>query len=267
MSFKTHIPTTKNLKRTRQREGKRKVPKDNIKKHFVKFDLIMSLFKRIDIPLKLFTENLEPTELLEKWSKIKPKVLSNFKRLDFKENKKLFDSLYDYLSEEDKPKRSDLIFVFGSNEIERADKAIELYKEGLAPKILFSGGMHSTKTRTKKTEAKRFKEHALNKGVREKDIITEQKSITIVDNIRISLNLMDKSRLRPKKILLVVSPIVLRRPYGSFCKYTKRIEFYRVGSKIGREFSKQNWHKSDEGILAILSEYLKMRAAYLFNDI
>ena len=48
------------------------------------------------------------------------------------EDIQVLNATYDYLSEEDIPEKSDLIFVFGSKTPLRIDKAVELYNQGVS---------------------------------------------------------------------------------------------------------------------------------------
>ena len=52
----------------------------------------------------------------------------------------LMQKITEYLGQEDKLEKGDYIFVFGGKNVGRIQKAIELWKEGWAPKIWISGG-------------------------------------------------------------------------------------------------------------------------------
>lgn len=50
------------------------------------------------------------------------------------------ETLWDYLQLHQQPDVADLILVLGSNDVRVAEHAANLYHQGLAPYVLFSGG-------------------------------------------------------------------------------------------------------------------------------
>lgn len=99
-------------------------------------------------------------------------MLINISKLDPNKltDTQMNDLLYKNL-EDDKEKR-DVIFVSGSSKaVEyRLPKAIQLYREGRANKILFSGGVVWEGTTI--TEANLLRQAAIEQGVPEEDILT-----------------------------------------------------------------------------------------------
>ena len=117
--------------------------------------------------------------------------------------------------------RGDVILVLGSGILndgslpprakERVVKAVDLYKKGLANKLLMSG-RHTFKLleKPKTTEAKSMQEFAKSLGVAEEDIFIEENSMDTVGNAYFSkLFYLDPNRW--KKIIVVTSDFHVKR--------------------------------------------------------
>jgi hypothetical protein len=77
--------------------------------------------------------------------------------------------LWNYMLMNHKLEKADIIIGLGSHDIRTADRAVEVYKKGLAPVILFSGGVGSiTKAKQAKSEAELYAERSKTLGVDEK---------------------------------------------------------------------------------------------------
>ncbi|PLS81710.1 hypothetical protein CYG49_01560 [Candidatus Saccharibacteria bacterium] len=176
------------------------------------------------------------------------------------------DAAYDYLIEEDEQKRADLLFVFGSAAPYRIERAIELFKAGLAPKMLISGGKPIYAHETVLSEATRYKEIAVAAGVPEAAILIESESITIPHNIMESLKLLDRQEEKPQRIMLVNAPFAQRRGWAIWNKFSPEgTEFIRINANVSERFNRDNWFKNAETIRIILNEFIKMRASVVYN--
>ena len=220
----TQLPDPKELQDILAIEARRKLPVGKKKAHYPDFLLIMELSDRFNLPFDIFSKDYNP-KTLERYDvvedgeklieQLKDRILSSKPST---ENTELFSKIYDYLSKQDKLEKSDLIFVFGSKTLARIERAIELYKNNFSNLIIISGGNPIYEQDKKVSEAERYKLVALEKGVPEKDIITESKSITIPDNVRSSLNLLDEKGIKFNSMILVNSPYVQRRGWCHFKK-------------------------------------------------
>jgi uncharacterized SAM-binding protein YcdF (DUF218 family) len=119
--------------------------------------------------------------------------------------------LWDYHQVHHEPVASDLIFVLGSNELRVADRAAELFHQGLAPTILFSGGTGRLTEGWTETEAEQFAARARELGVPAEAILIENRSTNTGENIRFSRELLLEKGLGPKSILAVQKPYMERR--------------------------------------------------------
>lgn len=176
------------------------------------------------------------------------------------------NSVYDYLAEEDVPERADLIFVFGAKTPLRIEKAIELYKQSLSGRILISGRSPHYIENQSASEAGTYASIAMDQGIPSSALITEEQSITIPDNVRSSLNLLDDRGVTYSSLILVNSPYVQRRGYAHFKKYLPdAVKLIRVNSGTVDQYKRDAWYKNDAGIDTVLSEYIKAKVAVSLN--
>ena len=178
----------------------------------------------------------------------------------------LLDRCYDYLSEEDVPKPSDLIFVFGGKTPARPERAAQLYAKGLAPRMMMSGGNAIYAQHKDKTEAEIYRDIAIGSGVPVEAIIVESTSITVPDNVRVSLNLLDEMGIQVDSFTLVNSPYTQRRGWALFKKHVPdKVTLYRVNCDTKPEFSRDQWYQQENTMRVVLSEFMKMRASVVYN--
>jgi len=117
------------------------------------------------------------------------------------------------------PARSDCILVLGSHDLRVAERGAELYLLGLAPVLIFSGGLGNvTRGIWKEPEADRFAAIARGMGVPEEAILIENRSSNTGENILFTQALLKEHRLDPQTFLLVQKPYMERRSYASFKK-------------------------------------------------
>ena len=127
--------------------------------------------------------------------------------------------LWDYHHMHHEPAKSDCILALGSHDLRVADRAAELYLEGWAPILIFSGGLGNvTKGIWKDPEADRFARIALDRGVPAEAIFIENKSTNTGENIQFTRELLDEKGLHPQQFLLVQKPYMERRSYATFKK-------------------------------------------------
>ena len=120
--------------------------------------------------------------------------------------------LWDYLGMHQTPEKADVIVGFGNFNDNIARRAAELYLQGYAPKILFSGGLgRNTKNLLPEPEADRFARVAMECGVPEADILREDKSTNTKENILFTREMLEKLGLKHDRILGVHQPFMERR--------------------------------------------------------
>ena len=127
--------------------------------------------------------------------------------------------LWDYHHMQHTPAKVDCILALGSHDLRVASRAADLYLEGWAPILIFSGGLgYLTKGLWKDPEADQFARIALDKGVPAEAIFIENKSTNTGENIQFTRKLLDEKGLHPKRFLLVQKPYMERRSYATFKK-------------------------------------------------
>src|SRR5277367_4361456 len=127
--------------------------------------------------------------------------------------------LWDYHHMHHTPANADCILALGSHDLRVADRAAELYLQGLAPILLFSGGLGNvTKGIWTDPEADKFARIALDKGVPAEAIFVENKSTNTGENILFTRALLEEQGLHPQSFLLVQKPYMERRSYATFKK-------------------------------------------------
>lgn len=172
----------------------------------------------------------------------------------------LLTVVYDELSHQDEPKVSDIIFVFGAPSNSRVEKAAELYKKGFASNITIAGrGPHWNKTAST-TEAGRMAARARELGVLAKDILVESKSVSVPDNVKRTIDLLDKGQIKPKSIIIVTSAFGLLRAAIDWQKFTKgNISILRVAPAIvDPNLGPELWYTNDVGRKVVINEYAKI---------
>ncbi len=144
--------------------------------------------------------------------------------------------IWDYHQMQQKPEKADCIFVLCSLDTRVAERATELYKQGFAPYILFSGGFGAlTKDLFEKPEAEVFADIALEAGVPSEFIITESTSTNTGENILFSKKLLGELNYNFNKFILVQKPYMERRTYATFKKQWPEKDFIVTSPKLSYE--------------------------------
>jgi len=114
---------------------------------------------------------------------------------------------------------SDCILVLGSHDQRVARRGADLYLDGFAPLLVFSGGLgRLTKALWQETEADLFARIAVELGVPREAILIENRSTNTGENILFSRQLLDANGLMPQKFIVVQKPYMERRSYATFKK-------------------------------------------------
>ena len=135
-------------------------------------------------------------------------------------------TIWDFLCLNREPCKADVIVGFGNFNTDIARRAAELYHQGLAPKILFTGGLgRNTEGLLPEPEAVRFAKVAMACGVPEADIILEDKSKNTADNIVFTRELLEKRGIKHDHILGVHQPFMERRIKAAMGVYWPELHF------------------------------------------
>jgi uncharacterized SAM-binding protein YcdF (DUF218 family) len=161
---------------------------------------------------------------------------------------------------EDDCNTGECILVVGSKTAVhwRLPAAIELYKQGRAKKILFSGGMQFEGSEL--TEAALLKEEALALGVLEEDIITEEISLNTLENVLASLLVLQREfQLHNiNRILVVTNSFHMKRLDMTLKTYMPSWFKFTLCPTHDGVTRKNNWHLSEKGRIRVETEAEKI---------
>ena len=134
--------------------------------------------------------------------------------------------IWDYLGMHQKPRKADCIVGFGNFNTNIARRAADLYHQGYAPKILFTGGLgRNTEGLLPEPEAVRFAKVAMECGVPECDIILEDKSTNTKENIDFMREIFEKQGILHDHVLGVHQPFMERRICAALGVYWPELNF------------------------------------------
>ena len=121
-------------------------------------------------------------------------------------------TVWDYLGMHQAPEQADVIVGFGNFNTNIARRAAELYLRGLAPVVLFTGGLgRNTEGLLPEPEAVRFARVAMECGVPETAILLEPESTNTAENILFTRRLLEQRGIPHERILGVHQPFMERR--------------------------------------------------------
>ncbi len=148
----------------------------------------------------------------------------------------LAHKLWDYLQMHHSLQKADCIFTLGSNDLRVAERAAEIYLQGWAPLIVFSGGLgRLTSDLWVEPEADQFAKIAINKGVPQSAILIENKSTNTGENVRFTQQLLKEKGLEPQRFIVVQKPYMERRAYATFKKHWPDKELIVTSPRIAFE--------------------------------
>lgn len=115
--------------------------------------------------------------------------------------------------------RADAILVLCSHDTIVAERGAQLFLEGWAPLLIFSGGLGTiTRHLWTEPEANQFARIAIARGVPEQCILTESRSTNTGENIIFTQALLAERGLDPDRFIVVQKPYMERRSYATFRK-------------------------------------------------
>lgn len=132
--------------------------------------------------------------------------------------------IWDYLGLHTQPEKADCIVGFGNFNDNIARRAAELYHQGYAPKVLFTGGLgRNTLGLLPEPEAVRFARVAEQEGVPREDILIEDRSTNTAENILFTREKLKSLGLPHGHLLGVHQPFMERRIWAAFGVYWPQV--------------------------------------------
>ena len=131
----------------------------------------------------------------------------------------LAKKIWDYHHMGHRLQPADCIIVLGSHDTRVAERGAQLWLDGWAPLLLFSGGLgRLTEGLWGESEADKFAEIAMRRGVPKEKILIENESTNTGENVRFSRRLLQENGYDPQTIIAVQKPYMERRTFGTFRK-------------------------------------------------
>ncbi|HVU28448.1 MAG TPA: YdcF family protein [Verrucomicrobiae bacterium] len=147
--------------------------------------------------------------------------------------------------------KADVIVVLGGGSRERPERAAELFKQQVAPRIIISGFGDAEINR-----------HALiDLGVPANAIEVENQSRTTEENARFTIKILRAEKLR--RVVIVTSWYHSRRALATFRRFAPEIKFYSRPSYFA--FQRADWSRNFAK--RIYLEYLKLPGYWIRYDI
>lgn len=167
-----------------------------------------------------------------------------------------FDCLTDlvFVEEEKQIFPADVILVPGGSHTEPMSMAARLFRAGIAPYILPSGGYNRM---LGITEWEHFKEIGLSLGVPESRILKEDQARHTFDNARNSWKVLQEQHIEVKRAILVCKSYFSRRALMTYQTVFPPSVAFQV-LQDDRRISRQNWFLDEEGIRWVLTEARKI---------
>lgn len=129
-------------------------------------------------------------------------------------------TIWDYMRLNMEVVPGDCIIGFGCYNDDIALRCAQLYQDGYAPKVLFTGGLgRNTLELWTQTEAERFAALAMEQGVPRQDILVENQSTNSAENILFTRNKLKEVGLESGRLICVHKPFMERRLYAAMQVY------------------------------------------------
>jgi Uncharacterized conserved protein len=185
-------------------------------------------------------------------------------------NDKFLNQITEFIFVEDKPEKSDVIFIPGSGFPQLAEEAAKLYHQGLVPYILPSGrysvlngkfaGVQEKKELYDgeyETEWELLKEVLKKNHVSEEHILREDKATYTYENAIYSRKVTDCLGMEIKKAILCCKPYHARRSLLYYQLLYPETQFF-VRPIQDSDVKRENWYLTEKGIRLVFGEVQKI---------
>ncbi|MFD8807354.1 YdcF family protein [Streptomyces sp. NPDC059597] len=133
--------------------------------------------------------------------------------------------IWEYHQMHHAPRPVDVAIGLGSHDLGVATHAAELYRAGLFPTLVFTGGNSPTTAKVfPRGEAVHFREHAIDLGVPAEAILLEPDAGNTGQNITLSREVLATAGITPATVFLVSKPYMERRSYATARKLWPEVE-------------------------------------------
>jgi len=131
----------------------------------------------------------------------------------------LVEKIWHYHQMKHRLEKADAILVLCSHDKKVAERGAQLFLEGWAPLLIFSGGLGSiTKDIWNEPEADQFARIAVGMDVPRERMLIENSSTNTGENVLFTRRLLAEKQIDPWKFILVQKPYMERRSFATFRK-------------------------------------------------
>ncbi len=179
---------------------------------------------------------------------------------------KFLETAEEFIFAENRPEKSDIIFIPGNGYPQMAEKAAEIYKKGMADWILpsgrysvvsgkFSGVLEKGDIYDKKyvTEWDFLRDVLVKNGVPEDKILEESHATYTYENAIYSRQVTDHAGLKIEKAILCCKSYHARRCLMYYQLLYPETKFYVIPVNADG-ITRENWRENEAGIDAVTGE-------------
>jgi uncharacterized SAM-binding protein YcdF (DUF218 family) len=182
------------------------------------------------------------------------------------EIRELAERLWDYHHMHHRLERSEVVLVLCSHDTAVAERGAQLYLEGWAPLLAFSGGLGGiTKNLWSEPEAELFASIARGMGVPGSDIVVETRSTNTGENVRFTRELLAGRGVGPRSLIVVQKPYMERRAYATFKNYWPEPRVVVTSPQVSFEEYLKNYSNSaltEDDVVGIMVGDLQRLSVY-----
>ncbi|EFL01391.1 conserved hypothetical protein [Streptomyces sp. SPB78] len=133
--------------------------------------------------------------------------------------------IWDYHQMHHQLRPVDVAIGLGSHDLGVATHSVELYRAGLFPTLVFTGGNSPTTAKVfPRGEAVHFREHAIDLGVPAEAILLEPEAGNTGQNVTLSREVLAAAGITPTTVMLVSKPYMERRSFATARKLWPDVE-------------------------------------------
>jgi uncharacterized SAM-binding protein YcdF (DUF218 family) len=144
--------------------------------------------------------------------------------------------VWDYHHLNHVPRPADCLMALGSHDVRVAERAADLFLEGLAPWLVCAGGLgRLTEGVWDRPEGDLFAEIAVRRGVPAERIIVENRSTNTGENFERTEPLLRERGLDPRTVIVVQKPYMERRAYATAKRHWPRREILVTSPQLSFE--------------------------------
>lgn len=178
--------------------------------------------------------------------------------------RRLTSKLWDYHHLNHHLAKADAILVLCSHDTIVATRGAELFLEGWAPLLIFTGGLGTiTRRLWREPEAQKFAAIAIQMGVPEDRVLVETRSTNTGENVLFTKRMLEERQIDVQSFIVVQKPYMERRSYATFKKVWPEKELCVTSPQMSMdEYLTQRSHttlSADEVVSIMVGDLQRIR--------